>query len=57
MALMLAPRGAATVRRCPRMPVGVNELLLAGLVGLSELDDEDIIDLISDMRDAAGSSP
>jgi hypothetical protein len=37
------------------MPVGTDDLLLAGLIGLGELDDEDILDLISDMRDGAGS--
>jgi hypothetical protein len=42
------------IRARVKMPVGVDELLLAGLIGLSEFDEEDILDLISDVRDAAG---
>lgn len=43
------------IRARVKMPVGIDELLLAGLIGLSEFDDDDILDLISDVRDAAGA--
>ncbi|MDH5640330.1 MAG: hypothetical protein OEY28_03475, partial [Nitrospira sp.] len=42
------------IRALVKIPVGIDELLLAGLIGLSEFDDDDILDLISDVRDAAG---
>jgi hypothetical protein len=40
------------VRSRVKGPVGIDELLRAGLIGLSEFDDEDIIELIGEVRGA-----